>query len=231
MDREQLDAVAVAVIEDHPVAVDGVRVWLEADPQRRVQIVATGSAVDEVLAGPGRRADVLLLDLDLHGRVVTDRISGLCESGRRVVVFSALTDGGTIQAVHAAGAHGFVGKHEGRDHLVAAVVAAGRDRPYVTPVVGGAIATDTAVSPRLSPRERTALLYWFQCSSKQAVAHRMGISESAVRRYIERARLKYTAQGRTAVTQFALLARAIEDGLIRTEDIQEYRSSSLPPGS
>jgi hypothetical protein len=27
-------------------------------------------------------------------------------------------------------------------------------------------------------------------------------------------------------TQFALLARAIEDGLIRPEDIQEYRSAA-----
>jgi two-component system nitrate/nitrite response regulator NarL len=217
--------VQVAVIEDQPVTIDGVRFWLEHDPQRRATVIVSGPDLDDVLAQAGN-ADVLLLDLDLNGVRVTDRIAGLAAAGRRVVVFSAVTDSETIHAVHAAGALGFLGKHESRDHLIEALVAAAADRAYVTPSVAGAIVTDPGARPHLSERERTALLLWFQSMSKESVARRMGISERTVREYIQRARLKYSAQGRAVATQFALLARAIEDGLIRPEDIQEYKSAA-----
>jgi DNA-binding NarL/FixJ family response regulator len=222
--------VTVAVVEDQPVTVDGVRAWLERDPLQRAVVVASGDSVEAVLAAGGEEADVLLLDLDLHGVRITDRIAELCAAGRRVLVFSALTDGETVHAVHAAGASGFLGKHETPDHLIEAVVAAAGDRPYVTPSVAGAIATDPQTRARLSEQETTALLLWFQSMSKRSVAARMGVQESTVRQYIHRARLKYAAVGRPAPTQSALLARAIEDGLLKAEDVQGYRSAAWRGG-
>ena len=221
--------VTVAVVEDQPVTVDGVRAWLERDEQRRAVVVAAADSVEAALSAGGEDADVLLLDLDLHGVRITDRIARLCAAGRRVVVFSALTDSETVHAVHAAGASGFLGKHETPEHLIEAIVAAARDRPYVTPSVAGAIATDPATRARLSEQERTALLLWFQSMSKRSVALRMGVQESTVRQYVQRARLKYAAAGRPAPTQSALLARAIEDGLIRAEDVRNYRSAASEP--
>jgi DNA-binding NarL/FixJ family response regulator len=207
------------VVEDQPVTVDGVRSWLERDPWRRAVIVDSGEDLDTVLSGPGGSADVLLLDLDLNGKRVTDRVAGLCAEGRRIVVFSALTDDATIHAVHEAGAGAFLGKHETSEHLIEAIVAVATDRPYVTPCVAGAIVTDRRVRPRLSERERTALLLWFQSMSKQSVADRMGISEASVRQYIDRARVKYSMCGRPAPTKADLLARAIEDGLLRADEV------------
>jgi two-component system, NarL family, nitrate/nitrite response regulator NarL len=227
VDREPLDArVTVAVVEDQPVTIDGVRTWLERDELRRATVIAAADSIEEALAAGGDRADVLLLDLDLHGVRVTDRIGELCAAGLRVVVFSASTDDETVHAVHAAGASGFLGKHETSDHLIEAIVAAARDRPYVTPSVAGVIATDPATRARLSDQERAALLLWFQSMSKRSVAVRMGVQESTVRQYIQRARLKYAAAGRPAPTQSALLARAMEDGLIRPEEVQNYRSAA-----
>jgi len=229
MDRDPVDphvTVTVAVVEDQPVTVDGVRAWLDRDPLGRARVVAAGDSIEATLAAGGEGADVLLLDLDLHGRLVTDRIAGLCAGGHRVVVFSALTDSATVHAVHVAGASGFLGKHETPEHLLEAIVAAAADRPYVTPSVAGAIAADPQTRARLSEQERTALLLWFQSMSKRSVALRMGVQESTVRQYIQRARLKYAAAGRPAPTQSALLARAIEDGLIRPEDVRNYRSAA-----
>jgi predicted transcriptional regulator len=60
--------------------------------------------------------------------------------------------------------------------------------------------------------------------SKASVGRRMGISEATVKQYIDRARTKYAAVGRRATTKDALLARAIQDGLIRADEIGEYRS-------
>jgi transposase len=63
-------------------------------------------------------------------------------------------------------------------------------------------------------QERQALLLWFQGMSKASVSRRMGVRQNTVRQYIDRARLKYTRLDRPAPTKDALLARAIEDGLL-----------------
>jgi hypothetical protein len=60
--------------------------------------------------------------------------------------------------------------------------------------------------------------------SKASVGRRMSISENTVRQYISRARAKYAATGRTAPSKDALLARAIEDGVIRPGDVTPYKS-------
>ncbi len=228
MDREPLDRpVTLAVVEDLPVVLDGIRSWVDADPLRRVEIVASGNTVDSVLDGAGADADVLLLDLELDNGVNTlPRIPELVAAGRRVVVYSVSEDDATVMAVLQAGASTFIAKNETREHCVDTIVAVARDRPYVPPVMAGAlVAADGQTSrPMLSGREREALLLWFQGMNKQSVALRMGISEATVKQYIERARVKYASTGRAAPTKTTLLARAIQDGLITADDIIEYQS-------
>ncbi|MFF4894001.1 response regulator transcription factor [Micromonospora chersina] len=214
--------VGVAIVDDHPVVIDGVRAWLAGEPGLRV--LATGDDPDVVLrAAP--EAQVILLDLRLHGRMVLDKLAELSVAGRRVVVYSEHTDPETMLAALDAGAVAFLAKHEGREHCVATVLAAASDRPYVPPALAGAIVGDPRPDrPTLSDKEREALLLWFQSMSKASVARRMRISEHTVKQYVDRARIKYTRAGRPAATKAALLARAIEDGLVRPEDIGIYRS-------
>ncbi|MEU4519100.1 response regulator transcription factor [Amycolatopsis sp. NPDC024027] len=225
MGANQLDRqITVAIIEDHEVVIDGVRAWVDRDPGRRVRVVASGADVDEVLRGPGGNSDVLLVDLNLRGTLIVDRIAELTGAGRRVVVFSAHSEPENVLAVLDAGAE-FLEKDESREHCVETIVAVAADRPYVTPSSAGAmIADDRPVRPALSKQEIAALKYWFQGMSKASVGRRMGISEATVKQYIDRARTKYAAVGRRATTKDALLARAIQDGLIRADEIGEYRS-------
>jgi len=83
------------------------------------------------------------------------------------------------------GAHAYVSKEEGREHLVEAVLAAGADRPYVTRSQARAMLADQRPArPALSEQERQALLLWFQGMSKASVGRRMSISENTVRQYI-----------------------------------------------
>ena len=93
--------------------------------------------------------------------------------------------------------------------VVETIVAAG----LVAVVRGGARQADAQ-----------ALLLWFQGMSKASVGRRMSISENTVRQYISRARAKYAATGRTAPSKDALLARAIEDGVIKPGEIKPYQS-------
>jgi two-component system, NarL family, nitrate/nitrite response regulator NarL len=220
----------VAVVEDHPVVVAGVCSWLEADPQGRLEVTAVTSDVSGLIAGSGPTADVIIVDLELGGRLVTDELRQAVAAGCRVVVFSAHSDPGTVMEVLDAGAHAFVAKDEGAEHLLDAVLDAAADRPHVTRSQAKAILTDTSQSrPGLSAQERQALLLWFQGMSKASVGRRMRISENTVRQYINRARMKYATAGRLAPSKDALLARAIEDGIISPVEVALYQSYARAP--
>ncbi|MFY1688305.1 response regulator [Plantactinospora sp. WMMB782] len=209
--------ITVAIVDDHPVVIEGIRSWLATEP--RLAVVATGEDPDTVLAA-SQPADVILLDLRLRGRMAIDKVTELSGAGRRVVVYSEHSDPDTILAVLDAGAVAFLAKQEGREHCVDTVLAAASDRPYVPPALAGAIVGDRRTDrPVLSEKEREALLLWFQSMSKASVARRMNISEHTVKQYVDRARIKYARAGRPAPTKAALLARAIEDGLVRADEI------------
>ena len=159
---------------------------------------------------------MVILDLELSGELVTTQIPELVAAGYRVVAFSGHSDPAIVMETLDNGAHAFVSKEEGRDHLVEAVLAAAADRPYMTRSQARAMLADQhPARPALSEQERQALLLWFQGMSKASVGRRMWISENTVRQYISRARAKYAATGRTAPSKDALLARAIEDGVIK----------------
>jgi two-component system nitrate/nitrite response regulator NarL len=215
--------VTVAIVEDHPVVAEGVASWIRSDPGQRARLAGTASDLTGLRAMPP--ADVIILDLELSGELVTAQISGLVAAGYRVVAFSGHSDPAIVMATLDNGAHAYVSKDEGRDHLVEAVLAAAADRPYVTRSQARAMLADQhPARPALSEQERQALLLWFQGMSKASVGRRMSISENTVRQYISRARAKYAATGRSAPSKDALLARAIEDGVIKPGEIMPYQS-------
>jgi two-component system nitrate/nitrite response regulator NarL len=227
-------AVTVALVDDHPVVLEGVQAWLRQDGDAEgppIELVASGEDIGVVLDGPGAEADVVLLDLNLNGRMAIDDVARLTGIGHRVVVYSEHTDDATVLAVMDRGAFAFLAKKEGREHCVATILAAAADIAYVPPQEAGTMAADDRPDrPALSDQERTALLLWFQSMSKQAVAARMGIAESTVRQYIQRARIKYANAGRPAPTRTQLLARAIQDGLISASEVTEYTSRASENG-
>ena len=210
--------VRVIIIDDHPVVIEGVKAWLAPEP--RVQVVATGDTIDALVPGDPSRADVVLLDLNLHGKLVLDDVTRLAGQGYRVIVYSQFTEQDVVHSALSAGAREFIAKDEGPAHLINAVLAVAADEPYVTPAVAGVMVSDLRPNrPKLSERERMALLLWFQSMSKASVAARMQISPHTVDMFIRRARQKYAQAGRPAPTKADLLVRAIEDDLVRPEQI------------
>ena len=83
-----------------------------------------------------------------------------------------------------------------------------------------ALLNDTALGRiKLSEREKEVLVAWFQTENKDLVAKRLYIAPTTVRTHLQRARAKYAAVGRPAPTKSALLARAIEDGILSLNDL------------
>lgn len=73
--------------------------------------------------------------------------------------------------------------------------------------------------PDPSWRRAKVLLAWIRTDSKDGVARQLHIAPTTVRTHLQRIRAKYAAVGRPATTKAALVARAIQDGLIDVDDL------------
>lgn len=73
--------------------------------------------------------------------------------------------------------------------------------------------------PKLSQREVEVLRAWLNLDSKSAVAASLFISLGTVNTHLARIRVKYNEVGRSAPTKAALVARAIQDGIVSIDDL------------
>ena len=77
----------------------------------------------------------------------------------------------------------------------------------------------TYARPGLSEREITVLRAWLDCDSKLGVAPRLHIALGTVNTHLTRIRDKYSNVGRPAPTKAALVARALQDGIVTLDDL------------
>jgi DNA-binding NarL/FixJ family response regulator len=216
----QGDGLSAVVVDDHPAVRAGVAHWLSSGTPP-IRVAASGDDVRVAWLGEGATADVVILDLHLGGPApVMGDLRRLVRAGRRVVVYSMRADDAIALRCLEAGALSYLTKAEGADHLLQAAVAAAAGRPYTPPALAGALAGDrSGTRPVLSARETEVLVEWFQSESKEFVAQRLGISLSTVNTHLEHIRVKYAMSGREAPTKAALVARAIQDGLVQLDDL------------
>ncbi|GIG70511.1 response regulator [Phytomonospora endophytica] len=211
---------SAVVVDDHPAVRAGVAHWLgSGDPP--IRVAAAGDDVRVAWLDDGADADVVILDLHLGGPVpVMGDLRRLVQAGRRVVVYSMRADDATALQCLELGALSYLTKAEGADHLLQATRAAADGRAYTPPSLAGALAGDRSDQrPALTAREVEVLVEWFQSESKHLVAERLGISQSTVNSHLEHIRVKYAMRGREAPTKAMLVARAIQDGLVRLDDL------------
>ncbi|WP_037253428.1 response regulator transcription factor [Kibdelosporangium aridum] len=211
---------SIVVVDDHPAVIAGVKAWCQAaDPP--IEVLDSGSSVSVVWLDPGDRADVVVLDLqlDITGPAYGD-LKRLVDAGRQVVVYTMREDRETALTCLDIGAFTYLTKAEGEDHLVAAIHAAASNTPYTPPALSGALGTDTRANrPKLTQRQIDVLLEWFHCESKEMVAQKLNLTVSTVNGYLDRVRVKYANVGREAPTKAALVARAIQDGIVKVDEL------------
>ncbi|WP_424918002.1 response regulator [Streptomyces sp. wa1064] len=211
---------SVVVVDDHPAVRAGVAQWLVTGVPP-IAVVASGGDVRVAWTGDGATADVVVLDLHLGGPTpALGELRRLTEAGRQVVVYSMRADSAIALQCLELGALSYLTKAEGAEHLIEAAVAAASGRAYTPPALAGALAGDRSTGrPTLSARETEVLVEWFQSESKDFVGQRLGISPRTVSTHLEHIRVKYAMSGREAPTKAALLARAIQDGLVQLDDL------------
>jgi DNA-binding NarL/FixJ family response regulator len=203
----------IAAVDDHPIILDSIAGWVMA-AESDIRVVGTAATVDALLSGPGRHADVVLLDLGLgDGTTVERNVVAILAAGPAVLVLSASDRPLAVRAAMRARARGYLLKNEQTSQIRSAIreVAAGPD--WISPRLAYIFATDDAIErPALSHQERRTLQLYASGMPMKSVARKMAISDETVKQYLGRVRDKYARAGRAAPTKLALYYRAVEDG-------------------
>jgi DNA-binding NarL/FixJ family response regulator len=222
--ENQAPPVRVAIIDDHDVVHAGVEAWcMKADPA--ITVVGGFDNPQQYFARypelPNDEVDVLIFDLQIDGkRPDWDTLAKLSDAGQRVIVYSHMFTDEVILTSLDMGAVTYLVKSEGQRHLIGAIQAAHASEPCVGPRMAKALISDNTLGrTKLSEREKEVLVAWFQTESKELVGKRLYIAPTTVRTHLQRARAKYAAVGRPAPTKSALLARAIEDGILSLNEL------------
>jgi DNA-binding NarL/FixJ family response regulator len=215
---------SVAVIDEHEAIHAAVELWCgQAQPPMRFagnyftaeQFLAEHPAAYASGVGPV----VLELQKQRNGVDFT-ALDSIVSRGHRVIVYSHIATDEVILTALDRGAVTYLTKSESKDHLIDAMRAAGTDTPYVGPRMALAMHNDSTVGrANLAPREKEVLTAWFRTESKDLVARQLQIAPTTVRTHLQRVRAKYAAVGRPATTKAALVARAIQDGIVNVDDI------------
>jgi DNA-binding NarL/FixJ family response regulator len=205
----------IAAVDDHPIILDGVGAWVMA-ADSDIRVIGTAATVDALLAGPGRRAHVVLLDLDLaDGTTVERNVRTILEAGPAVLVLSVSAKPSAVKAAVRAGALGYVLKNEPTSRIRAAIEAVAAGEAWISPDLACIWVTDDAAGrPVLSQQETRVLQLYATGMPMKSVARKMAIGEETAKQYLSRVREKYGRAGRAAPTKLELYHRAVEDGHI-----------------
>jgi DNA-binding NarL/FixJ family response regulator len=208
--------IRVAVVEDHPLVREGLRLILSGAPDVVVvgEVGDAGDVFEMVAeAAPG----IVLLDITLGA---ADAIPLLRELvGRfpstRVIVVTMHDDAETVRQAFLAGALGYVVKGAHGEDLLAAIRAVARGEQYVHSAVAGAVVEDSLRwvrhGTRLSPRERDVVRLVSDGLTAKEVGRTLGISAHTVRRHIANVAAKLGVRGRAGIARYAF-----EHGLLHS---------------
>ena len=205
--------------DDHAVARRGLRVLLEEQPDLRV----VGEAVDGAEAlelARAQRPDVAVLDVrmpNLDG-VRTCKAIKQEVPDTQVLILSAYEDDRYVFGLLEAGATGYVLKDAPDDEIVAAVRAAGRREPYLTPRIQTKAATRSVgtAAPHKGPlgdltsRELEVLTLMAAGLDNVEIAERLFVSKVTVQNYTSSIYSKLDVNTRAKAILYAMQHGLVE---------------------
>lgn len=182
----------VAIIEDHPLFRDSLRLLLAS---AGMTVVAEAGDVAGSHTVWATQPDIVIVDLALPDgsgeQVIADAAQH--SPSARIMVLSMATDATSVTRAFAAGAHGYLVKDASADEVVTAIqaVAAGsmvigaRVAPRLHgPDAIAALAPSERDFPRLTTRERQVLGLVAEGQSNAQIADALAVSGKTVANYV-----------------------------------------------
>ena len=187
----------IAIVEDHTLAREGLRMLIES--QADMEIAAEAGTVEEALAAVrgGEKPDVVLLDLDLGGINIVERIPEILEAseGTRVLVLTGIREPELHLRALRLGALGLVLKDQAGQTVLKAIRKVHAGEAWIDRSMTANLLVDvsTAEAKRareaakiatLSHREREIVAVLCEGLSNRQIAEKLFISESTVRNHM-----------------------------------------------
>lgn len=182
--------VTVVVLEDHEMVASALETVLDQDP--RLRVVGTTSRLEDALRVVEERSpDVLVTDLRLDGVEIADqlrRFVDVCPDVRILVVTGWATERTLFESLDN-GAHGFIGKAQGLDELVDAVVRVAEGETVVAPPLLPALVRRTSQRggrdrATLTPRELEVLRLLAEGTGTREMATHLAVSPNTIRNHV-----------------------------------------------
>jgi DNA-binding NarL/FixJ family response regulator len=200
--------VRVAVVDDHTLFRQGLRMLLEEDAGLQV-VAEAGDAQTAIESIDRADPDVVLLDLVIPPSSGTDIARELKRRNekRNILMLTMRVDAESAARSFDAGASGFAGKDEAPDDLRRAIRAVASGGTYLCPllepdVVAAKRSTGDALHP-LTAREREVFHLIVLGMSNQAIASRLSISRRTVETHRARILQKVRAHSSVDLVRFA----------------------------
>jgi len=203
-----LGVIRVALVDDHHLIREGLRLVLEGEPGFEIvgEAADHASAVELVVA---EHPDVLLLDLTFAegDAIPLLRTLRTRQPDLRVIVLTMHTAPETVRQALAAGAAGYLVKGAQSRELIEAIRAVARGDRYLHSSVTGAVVEDSIrwfEAGAMSVREREVLSLLAAGRSPAQIAEALDISVHTVRRHLANISEKLGVKGMNALTRYAI---------------------------
>ena len=188
--------IRVAIIDDHEVVREGIRVMLGGDPD--LQIVGERDSADDIADFVSEtRPDIVLLDARLPSVSGPEacRILGITHPDVRVIILTVYSDDLLVEESIRAGARGYVIKDVERFDLKQSIRAVYRGEAFVSPTIAQRLmdrvredansSATAATRPVLNDRQTQILRLISEGYSNKEIARRVHLSENTVKTHLQ----------------------------------------------
>jgi DNA-binding NarL/FixJ family response regulator len=187
-----MEITTVAFVDDHPVLLSGMSQLFAASDE--FHVVGVGRSADDVVnIVNGIKPDVVVLDLNMPGRVL-DAVATVARQSpeTRLVVFTASSCIDTAIATLEAGVHGYVLKGASLEELSEAIRHVRTGETYITPTLAAKLMDrlrkvsrpQPATRLSFSKREEEVLRLLLKGCTNREIADALSISDKTVKHYM-----------------------------------------------
>lgn len=205
--------VRVALVDDHPVVLAGIRALLQGVPE--VELVGEASTGAAGLKAIHDCApDIAVIDLslpDISGMELARQLTRQCPDVK-IIVLTVHEDRAYVHPVLEAGARGYLLKRSAGDELLRAIRDVNRGKIYLDPAIAerAAMRVPSSASPsevaggELSRREEDVLKLVAQGFSNKQIAGQLEVSVKSVETYKARASEKKGFYSRADIVRYGI---------------------------
>ena len=199
----------VLIADDHGVVRQGLRMFLDSDPELEI-VGEARNGVEAVSLTRQLHPDVVLMDLlmpVMDGIAATKVIRRETPDTEVVALTSVLEDAAVVDAVRA-GAIGYLLKDTDAHELRRAIKAAAAGQVQLSPEAAARLLREVRTPEKsvevLTDRETEVLRLLAQGQSNKEIAHALNIAEQTVKTHVSHILDKLDVPSRTQATLYAV---------------------------